>query len=190
MPYNSGMLAAAAVFAFAHPMPPIMSREEWGAQPPVLPMTRHEIRDITIHHTGVRQRPDVDFRTKLRNLQAWCQREDKLASGRVKPAWPDIPYHYYIDWSGAIAEARDWRYAGDTNTEYDPTGHLLIVVEGEFGQEEPSEAQLASLVALTRWAAREHRVPRIRIRGHRDYAKTECPGRALTEFLPRLRVSF
>jgi len=79
---------------------------------------------------------------------------------------------------------------GDTNTTYDPTGHLLIVVEGNFEKETPSEAQLRSLQAITQWAAQKYRVPRIRIKGHGDYAKTDCPGATLKPYLAKLRVSF
>ncbi|MGV3616970.1 MAG: peptidoglycan recognition family protein [Fimbriimonas sp.] len=179
------LLAATLVQA-----PAMLSRADWGAGPVILNPQRHEIRYVTIHHTGVAQKPDVPFRTKLRNLQKWCQREDRTSFAHVKPPWPDIPYHYYIAWDGQIAECREAKFVGDTNTTYDPTGHLLIVVEGNFEKEKPSEAQLRALDAMTQWAARKYGVPRVRIKGHGDYAKTDCPGGALREYLPRLRTSF
>lgn len=183
------MLALMAIAAFQQP--PIMTRAEWDARPVILKPARHEIRYITIHHTGVAQKPQTDFKTKLQNLQKWCQREDtKSFAPRVKPPWPDIPYHYYIDWQGQIAEGRPVQFVGDTNTTYDPTGHLLIVLEGNFEKEAPSEAQIRSLNLMTRWAAEKYRVPRIRIKGHGDYAQTDCPGKPIIEYLPKLRTSF
>jgi hypothetical protein len=138
----------------------------------------------------VAQKPDVEFGLKLRNLQKWCQREDRTSFDHVKPAWPDIPYHYYIDWSGKIAEGRPAEYVGDTNTTYDPTGHLLIVVEGNFEKEKLRPAQWESLKSLTAYMASKYRVPRVRIMGHGDFAKTDCPGEDLNRRLAELRGSF
>jgi len=180
--------AVVASLALTSPAPPIVARADWGARPMLPGARRHPITNITIHHTGVRSAPARSLVDKLRGLQAFSQRAERLASGRWKPAWPDIPYHFYISWDGRIGEARDPAYAGDTNTEYDPVGHLLIVVEGEFDQETPTEPQLRSLDTLTLWAAERWRVPAFRIAGHRDFsAQTACPGRALDAYLPQLR---
>jgi len=168
--------------------PPIVLRADWGAKPQLPGAKSHEITTVTIHHTGVKSQPARSLEDKLRGLQAFSQREDKLASGKSKPAWPDIPYHYYISIDGRVGEGRDWRYAGDTNTEYDPTGHLLIVVEGEFGSEQPTRAQLRSLEAMTIWACHRWSVPSWTIAGHQDHSQqTTCPGAALAAHLPVLR---
>lgn len=173
----------------APPMrPKIVSRQQWGAKPVGPKAKRHEIRLITIHHTGVAQNPKRSLEDKLRGLQAFSQREDKLADGRTKPAWPDIPYHYYISTDGRIGEGRETFYAGDTNTEYDPTGHLLIVVEGNFEIETPLPAQMRSLRQLTLWAAHRWQVAPRLIEGHKDHsAQTSCPGKALDAQLGDLR---
>jgi N-acetyl-anhydromuramyl-L-alanine amidase AmpD len=158
------------------PPPAVVPRAAWNAKPVLPHAKRHEIRYVTIHHTGTAQNHQVSLETKLQNLQSWSQRADKLWDGRDKPAWPDIPYHYYISTDGRIGEAREAVYVGDTNTEYDPTGHLLIVVEGSFDTEEPTEAQILSLRRMTLWAAEHYRVPGERVMGHSDYARTSCPG--------------
>ncbi len=182
------MLALLA--AVAIDTPKIVTRQEWGAGPVILSPKRHAIRYVTIHHTGVAKKPETPLTTKLRNLQKWCQREDRTSFAHVKPAWPDIPYHYYVSWDGQVAEGRPAEFVGDTNTTYDPAGHLLIVVEGNFEKETPSEAQIKSLTAMTVWAAKRYNVPRVRIQGHGDYAKTDCPGASLKPVLSQLRTSF
>jgi hypothetical protein len=166
---------------------PIVTRAEWGARDPVLPMREHRIERITIHHTATRQNMARSLADKLRGLQAFSQRDDSLGDGRRKPAWADVPYHYYIAVDGSVGEARSWRYVGDSNTPYDPTGHLLIVVEGNFEDEQLTEAQLRALESLVLTFARRFAVPGERLGAHMDYASTRCPGRNLYAELPRLR---
>lgn len=169
--------------------PEIIKRSEWGANRPIGEGKKHKIEFITIHHTATNQRADVPVSTKMRNLQAFSQREDKLDTGKLKPAWFDIPYHYYIAVDGRIAEGRDIKYAGDTNTEYDPTGHALVVLEGSFNKEQPSQAQIDSLKHMVAWLARKYKVSAAKIKGHNDYAKTGCPGENLKKLFPEIRES-
>ena len=173
--------------AAAVPDVAIVNRAEWGARDPVLPMREHRIERITIHHTATRQNVERSLADKLRGLQAFSQRDDSLGDGRKKPAWADIPYHYYIAVDGTVGEARSWRYVGDSNTPYDPTGHLLIVVEGNFEDEQLAEGQMRALESLVTTFARRFNVPGERLGAHKDYASTRCPGRNLYAELPRLR---
>lgn len=181
------LLCGMSVAVMAQKAPSIISRADWKANKPVGEGKRHKIEFITIHHTATTMRPDLSIETKLRNLQAFSQRDDKLASGKLKPAWFDVPYHYYIAVDGKIAEGREIGYAGDTNTEYDPAGHALIVVEGSFGTDEPTAAQVGSLKAMVKWLARKYKVSSEKIKGHRDYAETGCPGANIEKLYPELR---
>src|SRR5688500_11194190 len=169
--------------------PPIIPRSKWAANKPVGERRKHEIKFVTIHHTATNQRADILIGTKMRNLQAFSQREDKLASGKTKPAWLDIPYHFYIAVDGQIAEGRELKYVGDTNTEYDPTGHALVVLEGSFNTAHPTTAQIDSLKQTVTWLVRKYKVPAANIKGHSDYAKTACPGENLKNLLLELRVN-
>jgi hypothetical protein len=184
----SGGCASRGTPAPAIPDVPIVSRAEWGARDPVLPMREHRIERITIHHTATRQNIERSLADKLRGLQAFSQRDDSLGDGRKKPAWADIPYHYYIAVDGTVGEARSWRYVGDSNTPYDPTGHLLIVVEGNFEDEQLTGGQMRALESLVTAFARRFNGPGERLGAHKDYASTRCPGRNLYAELPRLRA--
>lgn len=167
--------------------PGVVSRSAWGANKPIGQGKEHKIAFITIHHTATNQRPDLALNTKMRNLQSFSQREDKLASGKMKPAWFDIPYHFYIAADGQIAEGRELKYVGDTNTEYDPTGHALVVLEGSFDKDQPSQAQIDSLKQMVGWLVRKYKVPAANIKGHSDYTTTACPGENLKKLIPALR---
>jgi hypothetical protein len=168
-------------------LPDVMPREQWQAQPALEGMERHSIDRITIHHTAVHQAPGRSIEDKLQGLQQFSQREDTLGDGRLKLPWPDVPYHFYIDFSGRIAEARPLGYRGDTNTPYDPTGHAQIVLEGNFEDEVPTPEQVAALARLTVRLAQTYRVGPDGIGGHGDYATTLCPGRNLSPIIPQLR---
>jgi N-acetylmuramoyl-L-alanine amidase len=180
-----------AVGAGASPLaygkPAIVSRAAWGARAPAGAMTLHSPTRITICHTAMMQQPSVSIEEKMRRLQSFSQRTGNLASGGRGPAWADVPYHFYVSADGRIAEGRDISYACDTNTAYDPTGHILIALEGNFEAERPTPEQLDALYRLTAWLVQSLGVSPSQIRGHRDYAPTVSPGRNMLEEVARLR---
>ncbi|HEX5218278.1 MAG TPA: peptidoglycan recognition family protein [Verrucomicrobiae bacterium] len=167
----------------------ILSRADWGAHAPVAAMKSHTPNRITIHHTATLQKPGRSLRDKMQALQKFSQNEGKLGNGKPKPAWPDVPYHFYIDCNGGIAEGHDVNAVGDTNTEYDPTGHVLVVLQGNFEEEQVTDAQWATLVKVVSWLAARYRVPPADVQGHKDYAQTLCPGKRLEAKLPELRAT-
>jgi hypothetical protein len=167
-------------------MPDIISRQTWQAKDVILNPKTHEISYITVHHTATKQNVKLSIETKLQRLQNFSQTKSKLASGKEKPAWADIPYHYYIAFDGKIGEGREIKYVGDTNTEYDPTGHALIVLEGNFEVETVTKEQQISLVELTKWLANKYKVPAEKIKVHNDFAKTACPGKNLKDLMPTI----
>jgi len=136
----------------------------------------HRITHVTLHHTGSAEplRPEDDPREKLRGLQSWGARDRN---------WWDVPYHYLIDLDGRIYEGRDWRYMGETNTTYDPEGHFLISVIGNYERQEATPAQIEAIADLMAWALAEFHLPVERIGGHYNYAQTGCPGVQLRKYL-------
>jgi hypothetical protein len=136
----------------------------------------HRITHVTLHHTGSAEplRPADDPVQKLRGLQSW---------GASDRNWWDVPYHFLIDLDGRTYEGRDWRYMGETNTTYDPAGHFLISVIGNYARQEPEPAQIEAIADLMAWAVKRFELPLDRIGGHYDYAETTCPGEHLKKFL-------
>ncbi len=165
----------------------LVTREAWGAKPAIQQrMTEHRPSGLIIHHTSVAQQPKLSLERKMSGLQAFSQRPGKVGKRR-KPAWGDVPYHYYIGVSGRIAEGRSLQYAGDTNTNYSTSGWIQVVVEGDFTKEKPAQAQLAALRALTTHLKTTFGITGARITAHDDHASTNCPGSALKRYLPTLR---
>lgn len=178
---------ASATASLSSSRPRIVSRQEWKAKDAVGQMQPHTAQRITVHHTASPQKEGVAIEKKMQALQNFSQSRSRLASGGYKPAWPDVPYHYYIAVDGQIAEGRDIKYVGDTNTDYDPTGHALVVLEGNFEKEQPSAKQLESLRELVAWLAASYRIPASEIKGHNEYASTACPGAHLKSALITIR---
>ncbi len=148
----------------------------WGGTPAdAAKARRHTISQITLHHQGEPFKPGTDPQAYLRRLQSWS---------RATKGWLDIPYHYVIDLDGRTYGARDIAFAGDTNTDYDPAGHALIEVVGNFEEVEPNQQQLDAVVNLMAMLAAKYKVSIDDIRSHRDHSdKTVCPGANLYRYV-------
>lgn len=153
----------------------IITAAQWGGTPAKDTARVHEIKFITLHHGGEEFKEDKDFATYLVNLQNWSRSEKK---------WIDIPYHYLIDFEGKIYEGRDIRYAGDTNTAYDPAGHALVCLPGNYEIQQPNEKQLRAIIDMFTWLCWKYKLSPDVIKGHKDVAEgTVCPGKNLYAFL-------
>jgi len=152
----------------------IVTREQWGWKPIEGDHRTHQISRITIHHGGEDFPAEKDPIEYLRHLQEWS---------RSEKGWIDIPYHFMIDLTGTIYEARPLKYPGDTNTEYDPTGHALICVMGNYENQILNRQQLSSVIRLSAYLADCYGVSPDSIKGHKDYAETLCPGKDLYRYL-------
>lgn len=156
----------------------IICKKAWGAKPPSGKFRAHTIKRITVHHSAVALTDNRDAPRHFRSYQA-----DHQALG-----WPDIAYHVLIDRHGNVYKGRPSRFKGDTRTNYDPTGHFLVMCDGNFSEQDISRAQLTSLVDVLAAACTKFSVSRWTIKGHRDYAATSCPGRLLYKRLQSGRV--
>jgi hypothetical protein len=136
----------------------------------------HRITHVTLHHTGDSRplMPGDDPVARLRGLQSW---------GASDRNWWDVPYHFLLDLDGHIYEGRDYHFMGETNTTYDPGGHFLISVIGNYERQEPTQAQLDAIADLMAWALTEFNLPLDRLGGHYNYATTGCPGKNLKKYL-------
>jgi len=153
------------------PAPAIVSMQAWGGVPIANPGPAQTLTHITLHHQGETWNPARDPAEYLPKLQSWS---------RQTKHWADIPYHYVIAPDGRIYAARPETQAGDTNTEYDPRGHLLIMLLGNFEEVEPTPQALAATVELMAWSAQRLRLGVDRIATHKDHSRqTVCPGKHL-----------
>lgn len=152
----------------------IQPRSEWNALVP-LPYKSHVPEKITIHHEGEFFDEGENSAEHIKNTQSWGMGKDRN--------WSDIPYHYMIDPDGKVFEGRNVYTAGETNTTYDPSGHLLITCLGNFEEQDVTKEQLRSLINLTAYCCIRFQIDPETIKGHKDYAETLCPGKDLYKYI-------
>ncbi|HEX4876119.1 MAG TPA: peptidoglycan recognition family protein [Chitinophagaceae bacterium] len=149
----------------------IIPRSEWKANEP-RPYRQHVPVRITVHHEGTKLLVTDDAIRKIKGIQTWGMGKDRN--------WADVPYHFFIAPDGKIYEGRAITTVGETNTEYDPKGHLLICCLGNLNEVEVPEAQLSSLIRLIAYCSKIYKIPYETLATHRDYSKqTTCPGKYL-----------
>ncbi len=153
-----------------------VTKAMWGGQESSGPLRHHRPLRITLHHEGSPKplTPSEDPKQLLRNLQSW---------GFRAKGWPDIPYHFLIDLEGNIYEARDLWAVGDTNTQYDPTGHLLVTLMGNYELQTPTLRQLESLCDFLAWLCDYYNIDPSTIACHREFVLTACPGKYFAPYV-------
>lgn len=147
----------------------IVPRSEWHAQP-ARAYTQHVPLKITVHHEGGKVLTTTDdAKQRLKNVQTWTMGPDRK--------WTDIPYHLLIAPDGTVYEGRNPLTVGETNTEYDPTGHLLICFLGNYNEQKLDEKLLKVLTNLLADQCIKYGISPKEISTHRDHSKqTACPG--------------
>jgi N-acetylmuramoyl-L-alanine amidase len=157
--------------AGAAPSRVMLCRNAWGAAPARPGGTPHTPDRMTIHHTEVLLGDNADAPARLRQHQRYHQDSQ---------GWIDIAYHLSVDRNGNIYQLRDPKLVGDTATGYDPTGHFLVVCEGDFDKEGVTKEQLDGAALAFAWAAQQFGIPTDTLAGHRDLSgETTCPGAGL-----------
>ncbi len=149
----------------------MLCRQAWGARPALPGGRPHTIDRMTIHHSAVALPDNRGIVARLQQHQRFHQ-DDR--------GWVDIAYHAAVDRNGNIFALRDTAIAGDTATDYDTTGHFLVLCEGNFDEESVTEAQLDGAALVFAWATQRFGIGVNTLASHREVASgTDCPGTTL-----------
>lgn len=162
------------------PKPPIVTRQQWGANPPIGNYVPHNPYRLTQHHTaGTRVSTLQQGIAEMQFIQDFHQ------NGR---GWQDIGYHFCVDDSGRIYEGVPPQYRG-THVGGNNTGNIGISYMGNFhiAGEFPTQSALDSLVRIWSWLSFEFGINPDSLFGHRDYNATACPGDNLYPEIPDMR---
>jgi hypothetical protein len=156
----------------------VICREAWGADPPGDGAVGHVPDRLSLHHTAVTLESAADAPTRAREHQAY----------HLSQGWPDLAYHFLVDSAGNVYRGRPVEYRGDTSTDYDPTGHLLVCCEGNYEVQLPTAALLEAVADVFAWGAATFGIRSDTLAGHRDLAATACPGDNLQARIADLRT--
>lgn len=140
------------------------------------------VNRITVHHEGWRLVYFTDYRTTAERL------ETIRASHLQRMGAGDIGYHYIIDRAGRLWEGRDLRYQGAHVKEQNPH-NIGIMLLGNFDQQSPSDAQMATLKSTLITLMRAYKVPAQRVYTHRELHNSQCPGTQLQSRITAWRKS-
>ncbi|MGI9119252.1 MAG: N-acetylmuramoyl-L-alanine amidase [Acidimicrobiales bacterium] len=193
-------LSSAATIAAVVVAPPIVTREQWGADeslrrasPDFAPVNR-----AIVHHT-VTATNEPDPAGRIRAIQEFHVRGN---------GWADIGYNFVVDSAGRVYEGRFARNygPGELHDGEDGSGrevigaHALghnagsvgIAILGNYadGGVTPTEATLEAVVAVVAWKLGSRSIDpgaAGALIGHRDVVSTGCPGDGLYQRLPELR---
>ncbi|MEM6730719.1 MAG: N-acetylmuramoyl-L-alanine amidase [Myxococcota bacterium] len=153
------------------PSATVNDRASWGARP-----TRCTTRDsgfdrITIHHTAGPNNDPLSTPARLRQLQS------AHMDGR---GWCDVGYHFIVSQDGRLWEARSLPLRG-AHTANHNSRNIGISYAGNYETALPSNSQLQNGADLLAMLAKDHAIPLdgSRIKGHRDFGATLCPGEFL-----------
>ncbi|XP_016371513.1 peptidoglycan recognition protein 5 isoform X1 [Sinocyclocheilus rhinocerous] len=154
----------------------VVCRRAWNA---VEPRDRTEMKSpaqtVIIHHTALRY---CDSVSQLAHIQHMHMQER---------GFDDIGYNFLISGDGMVYEGRGWGIVGAHAKEHN-FNSVGIAFMGNFNDEMPSSASLSALLRLLHIGVLHgHIRPNFVLVGHRDVAKTECPGEYLYALLPKLR---
>lgn len=180
-----------------YPKPPVVSRAQWGADPPQGTLYWRTVTHICLHHTA--SVPDwncqgfADCAARVRATQDY----------HMGLGWTDIGYNYLVCKHGLIWEGRDG--GDDVIGAHDGhnSGSMGVSCMGYFHtpyNHDPTSSMLDSLGELFAWKCDQRDIDPLgsgwyhgyggtmdTIYGHRQVGSTACPGDNLYSLLPSIR---
>ena len=192
LPYPGG-----CEVAHVYPKPPVVSRDEWGADPPQGQLYWYTVTHLCLHHTA--------------SVSDWGSQGFDECAARVRAiqayhmglGWVDIGYNFLVCKHGLVWEGREG--GDDVVGTHDGSnwGSMGASCMGYFHppyNHEPTYEMLNSLAELYAWKC-DHRdiepfgygwyygygASMDNIYGHRQVGATACPGDILFPMLPEIR---
>lgn len=156
----------------------IVTRAEWGAEPPTKPSIpmRLPVGALYLHHSVTPVTNDAAADT--RKIQG-------VAFGR---GFNDISYSWLVHPSGLVVEGRGFAIGAHTAGRNSSSFGVCLI--GDYSRRVVREPQVVAIRELVAWliARRALHQGTYPTAGHRDVAKTVCPGDFAMRRLPEMRL--
>lgn len=151
----------------------LIRRDSWALEVPRTWRLRGagEYDRVTIHHAG--NRPV--FHTRQLEVS---QDLNGILDSHIQRNYGDIAYHFMVDYGGTVWEGRSLAYEG-AHVSGQNDGNIGVMLVGNFEEQDPSTAQLASTRRLVERLRQAHNIKPHRVYGHRDLGESVCPGKNL-----------
>jgi hypothetical protein len=130
---------------------------------------------ITIHHDGMSPFAGTSRSTVADRIELIRVSHLKRDGGN---RWGDIGYHFVVDRSGRVWQARPVSYQG-AHVKHQNQANVGVLCLGNFEEQSPSRNQVRRLETLIVELRARYRVPVSRVYTHRELDSTKCPGRNL-----------
>lgn len=162
----------------------MIRREEWGAQYGTGSIDSTPKRTLVVHHTVSAPPRTYNTRAKRREHMRALERMHVVMNG-----WDAIGYNAVMfpaagDLPPEIYEGRGLRRLPAAQASAN-SGTIAIAVVGDFRRDKLRRKGRRRLVKFANRCRRDFGVERLR--GHRDFGGTTCPGDNLYRLLPNLR---
>lgn len=156
----------------------VNTRADWSARAPRC-VSSHSPSRITIHHTVTPTNDSLSPQARLRQIQSFHQ--------DVR-GWCDIGYQFLVSRDGRLWEGRGATRLG-AHVANANSGNVGISVMGTYTSTQPTEPQLDRIATLVRGLHSQYGIAinSDRIKGHRNFGGTSCPGDALYAKLGTIR---
>uniref|UniRef100_V5ICZ0 Putative peptidoglycan recognition protein n=2 Tax=Ixodes ricinus TaxID=34613 RepID=V5ICZ0_IXORI len=150
---------------------PLVSREEWGAQPPSnIESLNVFVKLVFFHHTE----GDKCYSKKncSRIVRHWQKYHQKTKG------WFDIGYQYLVGGDGSVYEGRRFGINGAHTLTYNNKS-VSIAFIGNFTHHAPSQKMLTSAQNLIDCGVKLRQIQaNYKLHGQRDANRRDCPGNA------------
>lgn len=155
----------------------VMPRSAWTSAGVIRSLANpmNGVNKITIHHDAIPSQNVVTQRDSVVRLNS-------VRQSHLREGWADIGYHYVIDPSGRVWEARPLGYQG-AHVKDKNEHNIGVMCMGNFDQQRPSPRQTAALDAFVASLMQRHRIPNSRVYTHQELGQTRCPGSNLQRYM-------
>lgn len=157
--------------------PNVMPRSAWTNAGVIRSLANpmNGVNKITVHHDAIPSQNVVSQRDSITRLNS-------VRQSHLREGWADIGYHYVIDPSGRVWEARPLGYQG-AHVKDKNEHNIGVMCMGNFDVQRPTPQQTAALDAFVASLMQRHRIPNSRVYTHQELGQTRCPGRNLQSYM-------
>ena len=161
-----------------------ISRASWAKGNPI-PRNMDKmlpVKYITVHHDGMSPFTNTSKSAAASRLETIRRSHLRRDGGR----WGDIGYHFAIDPSGRLWEARPLAWQG-AHVRARNEGNVGVVVLGNYERQAVNPTQQEAVLSTLQMLMSRFHVPVRRVLTHQEWAATACPGRSLQKVTANLR---